>query len=44
MIFPGVTVGRGAVIGANSIVPEDVRDRVVVVGAPAREIRQIGAT
>lgn len=43
VIFPGVTVGRGAVIGANSIVREDVRDRVVVAGAPAREIRKLGA-
>ena len=44
VIFPGVTVGRGAVVGANSIVTEDVRDRVVVAGAPAREIRRIGVT
>lgn len=41
VVLPGVTVGRGAVIGANSIVDRDVRDRVVVVGAPAREVRQI---
>ena len=41
MILPGVTVGRGAVVGANSIVRDDVRDRVVVAGAPAREVRQI---
>jgi acetyltransferase-like isoleucine patch superfamily enzyme len=43
VILPGVTVGRGAVIAANSIVRDDVRDRVIVAGAPAREIRRIGA-
>ncbi|MGO9822529.1 MAG: acyltransferase [Solirubrobacteraceae bacterium] len=43
VILPGVTVGRGSVIGANSVVDRDVRDRVVVVGAPAREVRQIEA-
>lgn len=41
VILPGVTVGRGSVVGANSVVDRDVRDRVVVVGAPAREARQI---
>lgn len=44
VVLPGVTIGRGSVVGANSIVDHDVRDRVVVVGAPAREIRQIDAS
>lgn len=43
VILPGVRVGRGSVVGANSIVDRDVGDRVVAVGAPAREIRQIDA-
>ena len=42
VICPGVTVGRGAVVAANSIVRDDVTDRVVVAGAPAREICRIG--
>lgn len=41
VILPGVTVGRGAVVGANSIVRDDVRDRVLVAGTPAREVRHI---
>jgi acetyltransferase-like isoleucine patch superfamily enzyme len=41
VVLPGVTIGRGAVVGANSIVDRDVRDRVVVVGTPAREVREI---
>lgn len=43
VVLPGVTIGRGSVVGANSVVDRDVRDRVVVVGAPAREVRQIDA-
>ena len=38
-ILPGVTVGRGAVIGAGSIVNRDVRPGAIVAGAPARLIR-----
>jgi acetyltransferase-like isoleucine patch superfamily enzyme len=43
VVLPGVTIGRGSVVGANSVVDRDVRDRVVVVGAPAREVRDIDA-
>lgn len=43
VILPGVTLGRGCVVGANSIVDRDVRDRTVAVGAPLREIREIDA-
>ena len=39
VICPGVRVGRGAVIGANSVVREDVPDFSVAVGAPARVVR-----
>jgi serine O-acetyltransferase len=35
-----VTVGAGAVIGANSVVVDDVAPGSVVVGAPARPIGQ----
>lgn len=39
-ILPGVTIGDGAVIGAFSVVSEDVRPYAVVVGNPAREVRR----
>jgi acetyltransferase-like isoleucine patch superfamily enzyme len=42
VICPGVRIGRGAVVGANSVVLEDVPDYSVAVGAPARVVRQFG--
>lgn len=36
VVLPGVRVGTGAVIGANSVVTKDVPDYAVVMGAPAR--------
>jgi acetyltransferase-like isoleucine patch superfamily enzyme len=41
VILAGVTVGAGAVVGANSVVLEDVPARTVVVGAPARVVREL---
>jgi len=39
VIMPGVTVGRGAIVGAGSVVTHDVQDGIVVAGVPARELR-----
>ncbi len=39
VVCPGVRIGRGAVIGANSVVKDDVPDHAVAVGAPARVVR-----
>jgi len=39
VVCPGVRIGRGAVIGANAVVTEDVPDHSVAVGAPARVVR-----
>jgi acetyltransferase-like isoleucine patch superfamily enzyme len=41
VVLPGVTVGRGAVVGANSVVRDDVPARCVAVGAPARVVRRL---
>ena len=39
VVGPGVRIGRGSVIGANSVVLDDVPDNAVAVGAPARVVR-----
>lgn len=39
VVVPGVTVGTGAVIGANSVVVRDVAPYSIVAGSPARAIR-----
>ncbi len=36
VVMPGVTIGRNAVVGANSVVNSDVPDFATAVGAPAR--------
>jgi acetyltransferase-like isoleucine patch superfamily enzyme len=36
LVMPGVRVGRHAVVGANTLVREDVADGTLVVGSPAR--------
>ncbi len=38
IIMPGVEIGRGAVIGANSVVTKDVKPFSIVAGSPAKHI------
>jgi acetyltransferase-like isoleucine patch superfamily enzyme len=40
IILPGVTIGENGYVGAGAVVTEDVPDRCVVVGNPARVVRR----
>jgi acetyltransferase-like isoleucine patch superfamily enzyme len=39
IILPGVTIGRGAIVGAGSVVTKDIPAFSVAVGNPARVVR-----
>lgn len=40
-ILPGVTVGKNSIIGAHSLVINDIPDNVIAFGVPAKVIRRI---
>lgn len=42
-VVAGVTIGRGAVVGANSVVTRDVEPLAIVAGVPARQIGRRGS-
>lgn len=41
VILPGLTIGEGAVIGANSVVTKNVPPYTVVGGVPAHNIKEV---
>lgn len=41
IVLPGVTVGQNSVIGAGAVVTRDVPANVVVVGNPARVVKEL---
>lgn len=40
-VMPGLKVGDGVIIGANSVVTHDIPNRCVAAGIPAKVIKQI---
>ena len=40
-ILPGVTIGNGSIVGARSVVCEDVEPYTIVAGNPARVVRRL---
>jgi acetyltransferase-like isoleucine patch superfamily enzyme len=40
-IMPGVTIGRGSIVGISSVVAADVAPFTVVLGIPARPVRKL---
>lgn len=43
VVLPGVTLGRGAIVGCKTIVTRDVAPYEVVVGDPMRVVRKLDA-
>ncbi|WP_426642547.1 hypothetical protein [Paenibacillus illinoisensis] len=41
IIVPGVTIGKGSVIGAGSVVTKDIPANVIAVGNPCKVLRKI---
>lgn len=41
VILPGVTVGEGAIVGAGAVVVDNVPPTTIVVGVPAKKLRDV---
>lgn len=39
-VLPGVSIGRGSIIGANSVVSRNIPENVIAVGSPAKPIKK----
>ena len=42
IVLPGVTIGNGSVVGAGSVVTEDIPNYSVAIGTPAKIVRKRG--
>ncbi len=41
IILPGITIGKGAIVGAGSVVTKDVPSFVIVAGNPAKYLKKL---
>ena len=41
LLSPGITIGEGAVIGAQAFVNADVPPRTIYIGVPARKMKPV---
>lgn len=41
IILPGVTIGKGSIIGASSVVTDDIPPYSIAIGSPAKVVRQL---
>lgn len=41
LLFPGITVGEGAVVGSQAMVNADVPSRTIFAGIPAKKLRDV---
>jgi lipopolysaccharide O-acetyltransferase len=39
-VLPGVTIGKGTIVGANSVVSKDLPKYVIAVGSPAKPVKK----
>ena len=44
IILPGITIGKGSMVGAGSIVTKNVGANILVMGIPARKIRTLNSS
>lgn len=42
IILPGITIKKGAVVGAGAVVTKDVEENIIVGGVPAKQIGERG--
>lgn len=42
-LLPNITIGENSIVGANAVVTKDVPDKKVVMGTPARVVRDVAA-
>ena len=40
-VMPGVTIGENSIVGAHSLVLDDIPDNVIAYGIPAKVVRRI---